>query len=378
MTKGSPDQRPNKAQQHASDSRLSENILKAIDEIKGKRLMSAVSFEKTSRDSLWKMAKILEAEKGELEQMVEALEKLENIIDKETEIRESTEKLSEKNQEKLEKEKFPEHIRRRIDQLEKAVKFREFERGERMEELEEMEKIEQNALDSQEKIFENQIEKTKSQLTDAKETNNDALIKDLENQLKQRERQLERAEQNKERRTKQLAAELERENKVLNSRVEQATKRLEQAFDQASKQYVENRLRTEAENKSLELAKKQGELADLTDFLADELSEVAPSISEAIKKSTPEMQAARDALKENSSIDERREKALPREVTALENLDEARNALIDKISESEAIAEVPSEKIQELEDLLAEVKEIRKEEEELKSITKRGCRQYKY
>ena len=48
MTKGSPDQRPNKAQQHASDSRLSENILKAIDEIKGKRLMSAVSFEKLS------------------------------------------------------------------------------------------------------------------------------------------------------------------------------------------------------------------------------------------------------------------------------------------------------------------------------------------
>ena len=233
------------------------------------------------------------------------------------------------------------------------MKFREFERDERTEELEEMEKIERNALDSQEKIFENQIEKTKSQLTDAKKTNNDAIIKNLENQLKQRESQLERAEQNKERRTKQLAAELERENKVLNSRVEQATKRLEQAFDQASKQYVENRLRTEAENKSLELAKEQGELADLTDFLADELSEVAPSISEAIKKSTPEMQAARDALKENSSIDERRDKALPREVTALEKLDEARNALIDKISKSEAIAEVPSEKIQELENLLA-------------------------
>ena len=135
MTKGSPDQRPNMAAKYADDSRLNENISKAVEEIKGKRLMSAVSFEKTSRDSLWQMAKILEPEKGELEQMVEALEKLETIIGKESEIREDTKKLSEEDQNKLTKEKFPEHIQRRIEQLEKGLKFREFERDERMKEL---------------------------------------------------------------------------------------------------------------------------------------------------------------------------------------------------------------------------------------------------
>ena len=374
MTKGSPDQRPNRATKHATESRLKENILKAVDEIKGKRLMSAVSFEKTSRDSLWEMAKILEPEKGELEQMVEALEKLENIIDKESQIKEDTEKLSEEDQSKLDKKKFPEHIQRRIEQLEKGLKFREFERDERMEELTKMEKIEQNALNSQQKILEDQIEKATNSLAErldeAKNENKNGLIRTLENQLKQKEQQLKRAEQNKERRTKQLAAELERENKVLNSRVVDAKKRLEQVFEQASKQYIENKLNTEAEKKSLELAKEQGELADLTNFLANELSEVAPSISEAIKQSTPEMQEARDALKANSPINDRRENALPKETAALEKLDEARNALIEKISESEAIAEVPSEKIKALEDLLENVKEIKEKEEELQASTK--------
>ena len=85
--------------------------------------MSAVSFEKTSRDSLWQMAKILEnSEKGELEQMVEALEKLETIIGKESEIREDTKKLSEEDQTKLTKEKFPEHIQRRIRAIRKRFK----------------------------------------------------------------------------------------------------------------------------------------------------------------------------------------------------------------------------------------------------------------
>ncbi|MBD28846.1 MAG: hypothetical protein CMO38_06325, partial [Verrucomicrobiaceae bacterium] len=289
MTEGSPDQRPNKAQKHASDSRLIENITKAIDEIKGKRLMSAVSFEKTSRDSLWKMAKILEAEKGELEQMVEALEKLENIIDTETAIRKSTEKLSEKNQSKLEKEKFPEHIRRRIDQLEKAVKFREFERGERVEELSKMEKIEQTALNSQEKMFEEQIKKTNNQLIEAKNANNDSLTKNLENQLKQRERQLQRAEQNKERRTKQLAAELQRENKVLNSRVEQATNAFEVIRDVApvirgAAEFISGR-RAELESTDLEFLERIKEAqgvadASLFDDEDEDLFMVGESVAE--------------------------------------------------------------------------------------------------
>ena len=208
-----------------------------------------------------------------------------------------------------------------------------------MKELREMEKIELNALNSQEQIFENQINKTSERLAEASKANNEPLIKNLENQLKQQERQLQRAEQNKERRTNLLAAELQRENKVLSSRVEQATQRLDQAFKQASQQYIENNLNTEAEKKSLELAKEQGELADLTDFLANELSEVAPSISDSIKQSTPEMQEARDALKSNAPINDRKEKALPKETAALEKLDEARNALIEKISEAESISE---------------------------------------
>ena len=55
--------------------------------------MSAVSFEKTSRDSLWQMAKILEPEKENLNKWLEALEKLETIIGKESEIREDAETL---------------------------------------------------------------------------------------------------------------------------------------------------------------------------------------------------------------------------------------------------------------------------------------------
>ena len=82
------------------------------------------------------------------------------------------------------------------------------------------------------------------------------------------------------------------------------------------------------------------------------------------------MQEARDALKSNAPINDRKEKALPKETAALEKLDEARNALIEKISEAEAITEIPSEKIKALEDLLENVKEIKKGEQELQASTK--------
>ncbi|MCH2025617.1 MAG: hypothetical protein MK172_07730, partial [Verrucomicrobiales bacterium] len=169
LTAGSPDQRPTKALQYATETKLNNALQKAVDEIKGKRVMSAVSFEKKSRDSLWKLAKILEPEKGELEQMVEALERLEDIIDKESEIEEQTEKLDKEDKKKISTKDFPLHIQKRIEQLEKGIRFSEFNKEARIKELQKVEKIEQNALNSQELIASKEVEKAKEQLDKEKE-----------------------------------------------------------------------------------------------------------------------------------------------------------------------------------------------------------------
>ncbi|MCP4924173.1 MAG: hypothetical protein GY915_09150, partial [bacterium] len=197
LTVGSPDQRPNKALQYANESKLNNALQKAVDEIKGKRVMSAVSFEKKSRDTLWKLAKILEPEKGDLEQMVEALERLEDIINKEAEIEEQTEKLDKEDKKKISTKDFPLHIQKRIEQLEKGIRFSEFNKEERIKELQKVEKIEQNALNSQEQIAskevekaKDQLEKAKEQLEKAKEQNNPQQIRNLENQLRAKESQL--------------------------------------------------------------------------------------------------------------------------------------------------------------------------------------------
>ena len=81
LTAGSPDQRPKKAVAFTTEAGLIETLSKASEEITNKRIMSAVSLQKTSRDNLWKLAKILEPEKNKLEKMVEALERLDDIID---------------------------------------------------------------------------------------------------------------------------------------------------------------------------------------------------------------------------------------------------------------------------------------------------------
>ena len=67
-----------------------------------------------------KLAKILEPEKDNLEKMVEALERLDDIIDEEKEIAEATETLG-KDEEKTVGDLFSPQVQTQIRQFEKAV-----------------------------------------------------------------------------------------------------------------------------------------------------------------------------------------------------------------------------------------------------------------
>ena len=193
LTAGSPDQRPKKAVAFANEAALIETLSKAAQEITNKRIMSAVSLEKTSRDNLWKLAKILEPEKDKLEKMVEALERLDDIIDEETEIAKSTDNLGKEEKRNREELVFPQHIKNQIQQFERAIERTEKQVEQtRQQVATQVQNAEKRVADAEKRVVdaEKAVENAEKGVEDAKAQNNPAAIQAQQRNVDQQKRQV--------------------------------------------------------------------------------------------------------------------------------------------------------------------------------------------
>ena len=74
------DTRPLEAKRLVEDEQLQENTFRALEELKAKRAMSALSYEKNSRDTLWKLAQLLQPDQDKLERLLALKSKLDDLI----------------------------------------------------------------------------------------------------------------------------------------------------------------------------------------------------------------------------------------------------------------------------------------------------------
>ena len=77
---GSLDQRPTEALAFIAERKLTQATSQAVEDLKAGRLMSAAGFEKSARDTLWRLVAILQPERDPIERLLEALAKLDDII----------------------------------------------------------------------------------------------------------------------------------------------------------------------------------------------------------------------------------------------------------------------------------------------------------
>jgi len=99
---GSLENRPGEALAFAAGQKLKTALQSALLDLKGNRLMSAAGHEKSARDTLWRLVNILQPDRDALDELLDGLEKLDELIAGEKEVIAQTEDLDNKEREKAE------------------------------------------------------------------------------------------------------------------------------------------------------------------------------------------------------------------------------------------------------------------------------------
>ena len=119
------DTRPLKAKRLVEDEQLQGNTSRALEELKAKRAMSALSYEKNSRDTLWKLAQLLQPDQDKLERLLALKSKLDDLILEQGRVIVATDQLDKPieglDQATLEKDKNVRRIQSKIGRLKKQA-----------------------------------------------------------------------------------------------------------------------------------------------------------------------------------------------------------------------------------------------------------------
>ena len=99
---GSLEERPKDALVFVAEHKLSSNLQSAFNDLKGERLMSAAGYEKSARDTLWRLVMILQPDRDPLDKLLVGLEKLDELIAGEKSVIKETEELDNAERSKAE------------------------------------------------------------------------------------------------------------------------------------------------------------------------------------------------------------------------------------------------------------------------------------
>ena len=214
---GSLENRPREALAFVEEHKLLPAMLSAYDDLKGQRLLSAAGYEKSARDTLWRLVMILQPDRAPLDRLLDGLEKLDELVAAEKEVIEKT-----------------------------------------------------SDLDNAERIKGEEL------------VMNDERVLRIEEQITSMEKRLEQADAREQVR---LASSLERTRRRLEKEIEKARERRgvesPELSDTRRAEWVQ---------------RDQAELVDRTDFLREELAQLAPEAAGHLAESISPMQEARAAL----------------------------------------------------------------------------------
>ena len=94
---GSLENRPGEALAYVAEQKLTSVLQSAFLDLKSDRLMSAVGYEKSARDTLWRLVMILQPDRDPLDKLLRSLEKLDELIAGEKDLIEQTEDLDDQD-----------------------------------------------------------------------------------------------------------------------------------------------------------------------------------------------------------------------------------------------------------------------------------------
>ena len=148
----------------------------------------------------------------------------------------------------------------------------------------------------------------------------------------------------------------------------QALHELDRTIDQQKKVREDTakiESRRDADNRALD----EAQVVDNTDLIRRDVDNLAPVAAEQLKKAMQPMQDARTSLGSNDDQKKRREQALPKQDEALLALNDARQALAEQLARAEQEKMTPENSMADLKQLRDEVRELIKQEEQLKEQT---------
>ena len=148
----------------------------------------------------------------------------------------------------------------------------------------------------------------------------------------------------------------------------QALHELDRAIDQ-QKKVREDTAKIESRRDADSRALDEAQVVDNTDLIRRDVDNLAPVAAEQLKKAIQPMQDARTVLASNDDQKKRREQALPQQDEALVALHQARQSLADQLAKTEAEKMKPVNTFADLKQLRDEVRELIKQEEQLKAET---------
>jgi hypothetical protein len=148
----------------------------------------------------------------------------------------------------------------------------------------------------------------------------------------------------------------------------QAIQELDQAID-LQKGVKAETAKTKKRDEADKRATDQAAVVDDTDLIRKDIDSLAPVASEHLRNATDRMQEARAALSSNDEPKARVEQATPKQEDALTQMQQARRALEEQLALAEDQEKKPENALAELKDLLEEVRDLIKKQDELKQET---------
>ena len=347
------DDRPGSAISFSTGRRLRETLADSASDLDSGRLMSAAGSEKTSRDTLWQLADLLQSDRDKTNLLIEAAAELDELIEAEKEIIAATEVLDQKPEIPGEENIFAERrVRQAQEQVERA-KQRAVEAVER----------DRAQLERSEQQQRTELAKAEQEIVKAKNRAD-------EKALRQREQALQRVRQNAERQIKSHQQRIAKQEETSRKSIANTENNLRRAIEDTRKKLELPSLDEAMQQAARDVQRDQGETVDKTDFLREQLAGVAADAASQLQQSVAEMQAARAALGSKQSLAGRKEAALPPEQSALAKLELARESILAELEELQIASEIEPDteglnKAEQLEDLLGIVQDLKAEQEEL-------------
>jgi len=148
----------------------------------------------------------------------------------------------------------------------------------------------------------------------------------------------------------------------------QALRELDQTIDQ-QKQVTAKTRAMESREDSTRNETGQAEVMDSTDLVRNDIDNLAPIAAEHLRNAMDRMQQARSVLSSSSDVKKKREQAPPSQGDALASLEQGRRALVEQLAKAEEKTENPADKMAGLKRLQEQLRELIKNQEELRDDT---------